>query len=83
MHISSIKIKHALSCPCAGLGSRSASMSYLRILKHSRRSSKNSAYVLTQAEQSQAAEEKQICIIFAHRTFVLLLHALLIYLCLQ
>lgn len=34
---------------------RSASMSYLRILKHSSLSSKNSAYVRTHAEQSQAA----------------------------
>lgn len=46
-----------LSWPWAGLGRRSASMSYLSILKHSSRSSKKSAYVRTQAEQSQAVEK--------------------------
>jgi len=43
------------SCPAAGFDRRSASMSYFKTLKHSSRSSKKSAYVRTQAEQSQAA----------------------------
>ena len=50
---------HTFSCPWAGLGRRSASMSYFRILKHSSRSSRNSAYVRTQAEQSQAEKQNK------------------------
>lgn len=46
--------KCTLSSPCTGFGRRSDSISYFRILKHSSLSSKNNAYVRTQAEQSQA-----------------------------
>lgn len=46
------------SCPWTGLGRRSASISYFKILKHSSLSSKNCAYVRTQAEQSQAGKEQ-------------------------
>lgn len=44
-----------LVAPCEDLVRRSDSISYFKTLKHSSRSSKNRAYVLTHAEQSQAA----------------------------
>lgn len=48
---------YTFSCPWTDFGSRSASISYFRILKHSSRSSKKCPYVRTQAEQSQARKK--------------------------
>lgn len=45
---------HTLDVPGIDLVKRSDSMSYFKVLKHSSRSSRNWAYVRTQAEQSQA-----------------------------